>query len=159
MKVCNLIWSIAILASAILSWVTVWAETGFPNATLALVLLHIFSNATSVSPINLIQWCILPGPNLPCAISNPLPSPNSKFSFGTLTFVKDTSACPCGASVKPKTGKYLSTFIPGVSIGTTIWDCCLCLSELLGSVLPIKINTLHLGSIAPEVHHFFPLIM
>ena len=40
-------------------------------------------------------------------------------------------------------------FTPGASIGTMIIDCCLCLSALL-SVFPMKIQTLHRGSIAPE---------
>ena len=47
---------------------------------------------------------------------------------------------------------------PGVSVGTTTIDCCLCLSALSGSVLPITIRTLHLGSPAPEDHHLRPFI-
>ena len=54
-----------------------------------------------------------------------------------------------GGSCEPNTCKALMIFTPGASIGTMIIDCCLCLSALL-SVFPIKIQTLHRGSIAPE---------
>src|ERR1019366_6594476 len=48
------------------------------------------------------------------------------------------------------------TVTPGTSIGTTIMDCCLCLGAA-GSVLPMKIATLHRESPAPEIHHLWPL--
>ena len=54
-----------------------------------------------------------------------------------------------GGSCEPNTCKALMIFTPGASIGTMIIDCCLCLSALL-SVFPMKIQTLHRGSIAPE---------
>ena len=54
-----------------------------------------------------------------------------------------------GGSCEPNTCKALMIFTPGASIGTMIIDCSLCLSALL-SVLPMKIQTLHRGSIAPE---------
>src|SRR5215813_10693013 len=47
--------------------------------------------------------------------------------------------------------------MPGVSIGTRILDCCLCLGAE-GSVLPIKIAILQRGSPAPDDHHFLPLM-
>lgn len=46
---------------------------------------------------------------------------------------------------------------PGVSIGTRIIDCCRCVGAV-GSVLPIKMEILQRGSIAPEIHHLRPLI-
>ena len=49
------------------------------------------------------------------------------------------------------------TRTPGASIGTRIIDCCLCLGAS-GSVLPMKMATLHRGSPAPEVHHLRPLM-
>src|SRR5262249_21417449 len=45
---------------------------------------------------------------------------------------------------------------PGVSIGTRIIDCCLCLGAVV-SVLPMKMAILQRGSPAPEVHHLRPL--
>src|SRR5580658_9987621 len=48
-------------------------------------------------------------------------------------------------------------FTPGVSSGTRIIDCCWC-AGADGSVLPMKMATLHRGSPAPEDHHFRPLI-
>src|ERR1051325_4327671 len=48
-------------------------------------------------------------------------------------------------------------FTPGVSIGTKIIDCCLCLGAA-GSVLPIKMAILQRGSPAPDVHHLWPLM-
>src|SRR5258708_39096355 len=50
-----------------------------------------------------------------------------------------------------------SILMPGVSMGTRIIDCCLCLGAL-GSVLPMKIEILQRGSPAPEDHHLLPLI-
>src|SRR5215510_9963940 len=47
--------------------------------------------------------------------------------------------------------------MPGVSIGTRIMDCCLCLGAE-ESVLPIKIAILQRGSPAPDDHHFLPLM-
>lgn len=72
---------------------------------------------------------------LTCAISNPRPSPNRIFFAGTLTFSNDISACPWGASSKPKTGRGLFTRTPGVRISTKIIDCCLCLA-VVKSVFP-----------------------
>src|SRR5262245_60794406 len=46
---------------------------------------------------------------------------------------------------------------PFASSGTRIIDCCLC-AGADGSVLPMKIEILHRGSPAPEVHHLRPLI-
>src|SRR5437868_3643363 len=50
-----------------------------------------------------------------------------------------------------------SILMPGVSIGTRIIDCCLCLGAL-ASVLPMKIEILQRGSPAPDDHHLVPLI-
>ena len=49
------------------------------------------------------------------------------------------------------------TVTPGVSRGTRIIDCCRCRSAP-GSVLPITMRILQAGSIAPDDHHFRPLI-
>src|SRR2546426_12683673 len=48
--------------------------------------------------------------------------------------------------------------MPLLSRGTTIIDCCWFLSGFLGSVLPMKIRTLHRGSPMLEVHHLWPVI-
>src|SRR5918996_1643207 len=50
------------------------------------------------------------------------------------------------------------TLMPGVSRGTTIMDCCLYRSGFLGSVLPMKMRTLHRLSPMPDVHHLWPLM-
>ena len=47
--------------------------------------------------------------------------------------------------------------MPGVLKGTRTMDCCWCLAALV-SVLPMNTQILHLGSMAPLVHHFLPLI-
>ena len=45
---------------------------------------------------------------------------------------------------------------PGVSIGTRIWLCCLCVGAS-GWVLPITIMIRQWGCRAFEVHHLRPL--
>ena len=57
----------------------------------------------------------------------------------------------------PKTVIILKISTPGVSIGTKICDCLWCFG-LSGFETPMKIIILHLGSPAPEVHHFSPLM-
>ena len=69
-----------------------------------------------------------PGPRRPWAISKPRPSPSSMFSAGTLHVVKDQ--VPHGRAAHARNRKResaRSTVRPGVSIGTRIIDCCLCL--------------------------------
>nr|GMD31567.1 Uncharacterised protein [Ipomoea batatas] len=80
------------------------------------------------------------------------------FFSETHTFSNSISACPCGASSKPNTVSGRSIFIPGEFISTKIMDCCLCIGAV-GSVFPCKMRSLHLGSMAPLVHHFFPLMI
>ena len=46
--------------------------------------------------------------------------------------------------------------MPGEGIGTMTIDCCLCVSADV-SVFPMTMQTLHLGSMAPDVHHLCPL--
>src|SRR6202158_5689743 len=49
-------------------------------------------------------------------------------------------------------------WMPAESRGTRIIDCCRCFGAL-GSVLPMKINSLQRSSPAPEIHHLRPLTM
>lgn len=49
----------------------------FPKVCLVAARWQSSSNANSASPTALIQWCSLPGPRRPWAISNPLPSPGN----------------------------------------------------------------------------------
>src|SRR5271166_787337 len=48
-----------------------------------------------------------------------------------------------------------SILMPGRSRGIKIIDCCLCFGAV-GSVLPMKIEILHLGSPPPDDHHLLP---
>lgn len=47
----------------------------FPNVLLEAALWQSSSSASSAKPTALMQWCSLPGPRRPWAISNPRPSP------------------------------------------------------------------------------------
>ena len=98
-----------------------------------------------------------PGPRRPCAISKPRPSPSRRFSAGTRTSFRTTSACPCGASSNPNTGNMRTTSMPGESRGTKTCDCCWC-SGASGFVLPITIAIEQRGSPTPEDHHLRPLM-
>lgn len=120
------------------------------------------------------------------AISNPRPSPSMMLFAGTRTFSNVISACPWGASSKPNTVNGLFMWTPGVWTSTKIIDCCLCFAALksvfpcqhvnhtihywhewhltiraitFSQILTMTIRILHLGSIAPLVHHFVPLII
>jgi hypothetical protein len=90
--------SISVRASATRCSQMLWSESFFPNATRDCSRSHISPSASSAAPIVRMQWWIRPGPNRPCAISKPLPSPSSKLSAGTRTFSSRISMCPCGAS-------------------------------------------------------------
>src|SRR5262249_60483710 len=72
---------------------------------------------------------------------------------------KRSSAWPEGAWSYPNTGRERSNVTPGEFIGTRIIDCCLCRSGWCGSVLPMKMMSLHRGGFPPDVHHFRPLMM
>lgn len=52
----------------------------FPNVCLEAARWQRSSSATSARPTALIQWCSLPGPRRPWAISNPLPSPGNRYN-------------------------------------------------------------------------------
>ena len=84
-------------------WIVPWATSGFPKATLCLTLSTISCSARSAWPMRRMQWCILPGPSRPCAISKPRPSPSSMLAAGTRTLWKLTSAWPLGLSFSPNT--------------------------------------------------------
>mmetsp|Transcript_1761 Transcript_1761/g.4004 ORF Transcript_1761/g.4004 Transcript_1761/m.4004 type:complete len:244 (-) Transcript_1761:732-1463(-) len=129
----------------------------FPNATRELARRAASWSALSPIPMRRMQWCSRPGPSRPCAISNPRPSPSNMLSTaGTRTFSNRVSACPCGASSYPNTGKCRTTVTPGASIGTSTILCCLCLGAS-GDVFPMKMASRHRGSHAPLVHHLSPL--
>lgn len=74
-----------------------------------------------------------------------------------LTFVNIISACPCGASSAPNTviGRFICT--PVALIGTRIMLCCLW-GGAVESVLPMKMETAHLLSHAPEIQILWPFI-
>ena len=78
--------------------------------------------------------------------------------LGTRTFSNKSSACPCGASSKPKTGSMRLMVRPGVSRGTRTIDCCRYLSGLSGAVLPMTMKMAQRGSPAPDDHHLRPLM-
>lgn len=65
----------------ICTWTRQWGSvltcwySFFPKVALCAARSHIISKADSAVPIDLMQWCIRPGPSRPWAISNPLPSP------------------------------------------------------------------------------------
>src|SRR5947199_9248358 len=54
------------------------------------------------------------------------------------------------------TVRFRLTVKPGVSLGTSTILCCLYLSALLGSVLPMTIKILQRSRAAPEIHHLRP---
>ena len=134
-----LIESISALHFAIVSSIVSRFARGFPNATRLSARSHINVRARSAWPMALMQWWIRPGPNRRCAISKPLPSPHRIDSCGTLHSVNSISMWPFGASSSPKTVRGRTRRIPGVSIGTSSIDCCLCIDGLSGSVLPMSI--------------------
>jgi hypothetical protein len=69
---------------------------------------------------------------------------------GTRTSVNRMCMWPWGASSRPNTVMGPSTSTPGVSIGTRIWDCCMC-AGACGSVWHMTIMILQRGSPAPEM--------
>ena len=87
-------------------------------------------------PIARMQWWMRPGPSRRCAISKPLPSPSRMLDVGTRQFSKTTSGWPLGASGSPNMHIGRTIVIPGVSIGTSSIDCCLCTLLFVGSVSP-----------------------
>src|SRR5690348_6774062 len=92
--------SIRTLDSAIQSWITPCSARGLPNAVRLTARRHMSSRARSAAPISRMQWWMRPGPSRACAIANPVPSPEIRFSRGTRTLSKTTSACPpCVPSV------------------------------------------------------------
>mmetsp|Transcript_55179 Transcript_55179/g.175543 ORF Transcript_55179/g.175543 Transcript_55179/m.175543 type:complete len:237 (-) Transcript_55179:408-1118(-) len=129
----------------------------FPNTLRSPARAAISSIARSADPRRRMQWCSLPGPRRPWAISKPRPSPQITAEAGTCTLVNSTSACPWGASSYPNTGSARTTCTPGASMGTRTIDCCMC-AGAEGAVFPMKMATLQRGSIAPLVHHLRPVI-
>ena len=75
-------------------------------------------------------------------------------SYSTKLFDKADEFFQCqnvyirGASSVPNTDRFRLMVIPGLSIGMTIIDCCLYFCAPV-FVLPIKIQILHRGSMAP----------
>ena len=79
------------------------------------------------------------------------------FVAGTRTFSKRDFAMAVRSVIVAEHRQHPLDLDPGVSIGTRIIDCCLCVGAD-GSVLPMKMAILQRGSPAPEVHHLRPLI-
>src|SRR5204862_437549 len=75
--------SISHRARAIRSSHTECSAIDLPKAWRSTSRQHIFSSATSIVAMLRIVWWMRPGPSRPCAISNPRPSPSSRFSAGT----------------------------------------------------------------------------
>ena len=65
---------------------------------------------------------------------------------------------PVGHAVEAEHRQRADDLTPGVSIGTRIIDCWRWRSGLSGSVLPMKMQILQRGSVAPVVYHLCPLM-
>mmetsp|Transcript_30235 Transcript_30235/g.90681 ORF Transcript_30235/g.90681 Transcript_30235/m.90681 type:complete len:356 (-) Transcript_30235:298-1365(-) len=131
--------------------------SGFPNALRSCTRRTMCESARSALPISRMQWWMRPGPSLPWLISKPRPSPRRTLPTGTRTWSKRISMWPLGASSSPKASIGRTSVMPGVSIGTRIWDCWAYTGPSV-LVFPIRIMILQCKLPAPVMYHFRPSI-
>eukprot|EP00983_Pelagomonas_calceolata_P017851 560139-Pelagomonas_calceolata.AAC.6 len=80
--------------------------------------------ARSAMPMRRMQWCKRPGPNRPCAISNPRPSPCQANSSASAGFV-----CPLEMNVSITKGKGTSAQFFGFNAEEPLGDPLLTINE------------------------------
>mmetsp|Transcript_61699 Transcript_61699/g.198800 ORF Transcript_61699/g.198800 Transcript_61699/m.198800 type:complete len:300 (+) Transcript_61699:258-1157(+) len=153
-------WSISARERATSATMVSNSASFLPKAVRPSTRRHMAASARSAVPSSRMQWWILPGPSLACAISKPLPSPARMLAKGTLTSSKSISKWPFGASSSPNTCIGRTSVMPGVSMGTSTTEAVLWrpASDPAAAVRPMKMQILQWRLPAPVIHHLRPLM-